>query len=199
MNTLAETAPSSAAADRSRTHFDVRPIPCRQKHALIFQRWGGLAPGEHFVLVNDHDPVPLYYQFAGQFPDAFEWEYLVAGPDEFHVKITRLKATPEPVRRPDLPPWPPRGNQVAAVSPKPEPAVNAGEPNACEVDARGLEPPEPMLRILSALEALASGGVLRARTDRRPIHLLPELEARGVRHESEEQPDGSWSTTLRRG
>ena len=199
MNTLAETAPSSAAADRSRTHFDVRPIPCRQKHALIFQRWGVLAPGDHFVLVNDHDPVPLYYQFAGQFPDAFEWEYLVAGPDEFHVKITRLKATPEPVRRPDLPPWPPRGNQVAAVSPKPEPAVNAGEPNACEVDARGLEPPEPMLRILSALEALASGGVLRARTDRRPIHLLPELEARGVRHESEEQPDGSWSTTLRRG
>lgn len=201
MNTLAETAPSSAAADRSRTHFDVRPISCRQKHALIFQRWAVLAPGEHFVLVNDHDPVPLYYQFAGQFPDAFEWEYLVAGPDEFHVKITRLKATPEPVRRPDLPPWPPRGNQVAAAaaSPNSEPAVNAGEPNACEVDARGLEPPEPMLRILSALEALASGGVLRARTDRRPIHLLPELEARGVRPESEEQSDGSWITTLRRG
>lgn len=196
MNTLAETAPSSAAADRSRTHFDVRPIPCRQKHALIFQRWGVLAPGEHFVLVNDHDPVPLYYQFAGQFPDAFEWEYLVAGPDEFHVKITRLKATPEPVRRPDLPPWPPRGNQVAATaaSPNSEPAVNAAE-----VDARGLEPPEPMLRILSALDTLASGGVLRARTDRRPIHLLPELEARGVRHESEEQSDGSWITTLRRG
>jgi uncharacterized protein (DUF2249 family) len=56
-----------------------------------------------------------------------------------------------------------------------------------------------MLRILSALEALASGGVLRARTDRRPIHLLPELEARGVRPESEEQSDGSWITTLRRG
>jgi Uncharacterized conserved protein len=186
MKTQTESSAASADSNGNRTYFDVRPISCRQKHAMIFQRWAALAPGEHFVLVNDHDPVPLYYQFAGQFPDAFTWEYLLAGPDEFHVRITRLKATPEPVRRPDLPPWPPRGNQVAGAGP-------------LEVDARGLEPPEPMMRILAALETLPAGGVLRARTDRRPIHLLPELEARGMRHESAEQADGSWITTLRRG
>lgn len=186
----APTPPPAAPADRSRTHFDVRSISCRQKHALIFQRWSVLEPGEFFVLVNDHDPVPLYYQFAGQFPDAFTWEYLLAGPDEFHVKITRLKATPAPARRPDLPPWPPLGNQAAAA---PTPAGLAAE-----VDARGLEPPEPMLRILAALESLPAGATLRARTDRRPLHLLPELDTRGVQHESAEQPDGSWITTLRR-
>src|SRR5690554_3374439 len=102
MNTTTDHSSSpDSAIDLGRAHFDVRPISCRQKHALIFQRWAALAPGEHFVLINDHDPVPLYYQFAGQFPDAFAWEYLLAGPDEFHVKITRLKATPETVRRPD--------------------------------------------------------------------------------------------------
>lgn len=201
MNAETENSSGPAAADRSRTHFDVRPISCRQKHAMILQRWAELPPGEHFVLVNDHDPVPLYYQFAGQFPDAFEWEYLVAGPDEFHVRIKRLKPTPEPVRRPGVPQWPPRGNGVAVTpaSPNADPAANGGAANTPELDARGLEPPEPMLRILSALGALAAGGVLRARTDRRPIHLLPELEARGVRQESEEQSDGSWITTLRRG
>lgn len=173
------------------TRLDVRPIPCRQKHALIFQRWGELPVGEHFVLVNDHDPVPLYYQFAGQFPDAFAWEYLVAGPEEFQVKITRLKASSP--QAPKLPPWPPRGN-VAPVA-APAPAVT---PDSSEVDARGLEPPEPMLRILNALEHLAPGGTLRARTDRRPLHLLPELDARGVRHASEECADGTWITTLQR-
>jgi len=36
--------------------------------------------------------VPLYYQFAAQWPQAFTSEHLVKGPDEFRVKITKLKA-----------------------------------------------------------------------------------------------------------
>jgi len=171
------------------TQLDVRPVPCRQKHALIFQRWSELPVGASFVLVNDHDPVPLYYQFAGQFPGAFAWEYLVAGPDEFQVKITRLAATSTTPAAPRLPAWPPAGNRAAAASP-----VSIFP----EVDARGLEPPEPMVRILTALEQLPAGGTLRARTDRRPLHLLPELDSRGVRHVSEELADGSWITTLHR-
>lgn len=87
------------------THFDVRRIPCRAKHAQIFQRWSELPVGGHFVLINDHDPVPLYYQFQGLFAGAFGWEYLVDGPAEFHVKITRLAPSafatpPPPPRRP---------------------------------------------------------------------------------------------------
>jgi uncharacterized protein (DUF2249 family) len=37
--------------------------------------------------------VPLRYQFAAQWPEAFTWEHLVKGPDEFRVKITKLKET----------------------------------------------------------------------------------------------------------
>lgn len=73
--------------------MDVRPIPCSIKHGLIIQTWLDLPVGDHFILLNDHDPVPLYYQFSAQWPGAFSWEHLVKGPDEFHVKITKLKAT----------------------------------------------------------------------------------------------------------
>jgi uncharacterized protein (DUF2249 family) len=162
------------------THFDVRVIPCRQKHAMIFQRWSVLPVGEHFVLINDHDPVPLYYQFAVQFPGAFTWEYLLAGPDEYRVKITRVAASPA------APAFPPPHVQKTLA------------PVSGMLDVRGLEPPAPMVHILNTVATLSPGVTLRAHTDRRPLHLLPELDARGVRHASEEQPDGSWITTLQR-
>jgi len=75
--------------------MDVRPIPCSVKHGLIIRTWLDLPVGDYFILLNDHDPVPLYYQFSAQWPGAFTWEHLVKGPDEFRVKITRLKATQE--------------------------------------------------------------------------------------------------------
>lgn len=67
-----------------------------------------------------------------------------------------------------------------------------------EVDARGLEPPQPMVKILEALTTLPKGAALRARTDRRPVHLYPILESRGFRGKSEEQSDGSFITNIRR-
>lgn len=72
--------------------MDVRPIPCSVKHGLIIKQWLELPVGDHFILLNDHDPVPLRYQFAAQWPEAFTWEHLVKGPTEFRVKITKLKA-----------------------------------------------------------------------------------------------------------
>jgi uncharacterized protein (DUF2249 family) len=76
--------------------MDVRPIPCSIKHGLIIRTWLDLPVGDHFVLLNDHDPVPLRYQFAAQWPDTFTWEHLVKGPDEFRVKITKLKELEQP-------------------------------------------------------------------------------------------------------
>lgn len=73
--------------------MDVRPIPCSIKHGLIIKKWLDLSLGDYFILLNDHDPVPLYYQFAAQWPGAFTWEHLVKGPEEFRVKINKVKAT----------------------------------------------------------------------------------------------------------
>lgn len=66
-----------------------------------------------------------------------------------------------------------------------------------ELDARGLEPPQPMVRILETLATLPAGAVLRARTDRRPLHLLAHLADRGWQCESTEETDGSCVTHIR--
>jgi TusA-related sulfurtransferase len=66
-----------------------------------------------------------------------------------------------------------------------------------QVDARGLEPPQPLVRILEALAALEADAELQARTDRRPLHLFPQLEQRGFRAECSEQADGGFLTVIR--
>lgn len=69
--------------------LDVRTISPPQRHPRIFSTFDALATGEHFVLVNDHDPKPLYYQFLHERPDAFDWRYLEQGPATWRVQITR--------------------------------------------------------------------------------------------------------------
>jgi uncharacterized protein (DUF2249 family) len=70
--------------------LDVRPIPCSTKHGLIIRTWFNLPLGDFFVLLNDHDPVPLRYQFEAEFGRAFTWEYLERGPQDFRVKISKV-------------------------------------------------------------------------------------------------------------
>ena len=69
--------------------LDVRALPPRDKHPTIFRTFDALASGHAMVLVNDHDPRPLRYQFAAERPDAFEWTYLEEGPDVWRVRIGR--------------------------------------------------------------------------------------------------------------
>ena len=71
------------------TVLDIRPIPPAQRHPLIFDLFNGLAVGESFVLVNDHNPKPLYYQFQAELTDQFSWEYLEEGPESWRVRIGR--------------------------------------------------------------------------------------------------------------
>jgi hypothetical protein len=83
-----------------------------------------------------------------------------------------------------------------------ETPVNADHPsraaNVIEVDARGLEPPLPLVRILEATADLPPGVTVRARTDRRPMHLYAHLEARGLIAETFPESDGSFLTHIRR-
>jgi len=75
--------------------MDVRPIPCSIKHGLILRTWYGLPVGEYFILLNDHDPVPLRYQFEAEFGNAVTWEYLERGPTDFRVKISKIADLPK--------------------------------------------------------------------------------------------------------
>lgn len=69
--------------------LDVRSIPPRERHPLIFEKLGGLKPEESMELTNDHDPKPLYYQIMAEMPGQFDWEYLEAGPEVWRVRIIR--------------------------------------------------------------------------------------------------------------
>ncbi len=71
-------------------NLDVRQIPPPQKHPTIFQTFDNLAPGQSFILINDHDPRPLYYQFAHEREGLFSWEYLEKGPELWRVQIGRV-------------------------------------------------------------------------------------------------------------
>ncbi|HEX4813565.1 MAG TPA: DUF2249 domain-containing protein [Nonomuraea sp.] len=69
--------------------LDVRRLAPSQRHEQIFAAFGELATGTAFVLVNDHDPKPLYYQFAAEHPGDFTWDYIESGPAIWKVRIGR--------------------------------------------------------------------------------------------------------------
>jgi hemerythrin-like domain-containing protein/uncharacterized protein (DUF2249 family) len=71
---------------------DARVVPVPQKHPTIFRAFDGLAVGDTMLLINDHDPKPLYYTFAAERTGEFEWRYLEAGPEVWQVAIRRVAA-----------------------------------------------------------------------------------------------------------
>ncbi|WP_041853829.1 DUF2249 domain-containing protein [Thermobacillus composti] len=42
--------------------------PPHLKHRVIFETFGKLAPSEAMLLINNHDPVPLRFQFEAMYP-----------------------------------------------------------------------------------------------------------------------------------
>jgi uncharacterized protein (DUF2249 family) len=81
---------TEAAKASAPTEIDVRQLVPAQRHAKIFQLVEALTPGASFVLVNDHDPKPLYYQLEAEHPKQFSWTYLQSGPVVWRVEIGKL-------------------------------------------------------------------------------------------------------------
>lgn len=61
--------------------------PPHMKHKVIFETFDQLKPGEAMLLINDHNPIPLRFQFESMHPNGYTWEYLEEGPEIFKVKI----------------------------------------------------------------------------------------------------------------
>jgi uncharacterized protein (DUF2249 family) len=78
-----------ASDDRPVKELDVRSLVPAQRHETIFERIDRLAFGASFVLINDHDPKPLYYQLEAEYPKQFSWAYLEKGPAVWRVEIGR--------------------------------------------------------------------------------------------------------------
>ena len=87
--------PGGREADRD---LDVRDLAPAQRHESIFVAYQALAPGAGFVLVNDHDPKPLRYQFEAEHSGEFTWDSREAGPEVWRVRIGRRPWTAAPQR-----------------------------------------------------------------------------------------------------
>lgn len=163
--------------------MDVRPEirRGREPFGLIMQAIGRLKPGQDLKLVAPFRPLPLISMLAGQ---GFAHEAKELPNGDWEVSFTR--ETHQAVA------------PAAAAPTAPGAASGQRSTEEVEVDTRGLEPPEPMVKILEALAVLPEGTSLRAFTDRRPMHLYPELEQRGFVARTEPRADGSFVTYVTR-
>ncbi len=155
----------------------------REPFGKIMQAVASLGEGDDLLLVAPFEPAPLFNVLAAQ---GFRHESTPLESGDYEVRFTRGPATEEPA-----PPGSP------SLSPADPGRACSGTP-VLEMDARGLEPPQPLVKILEAVETLPPGARLRALTDRRPMHLYAQLEERGFVGETEEQSDGSFVTHIER-
>jgi|GEM_PF-761679 len=85
VETLRIVAPAPDAVQAG--DLDVRGLPREERHAKIFGAFGELAPGESFVLVNDHDPLPLRAKLEAVHLGELGWEYLASGPSVWRIQV----------------------------------------------------------------------------------------------------------------
>ncbi|MCC6904430.1 MAG: DUF2249 domain-containing protein [Anaerolineae bacterium] len=72
--------------------IDAQSLDASIRHKTIFDCFDALAVGDSLILVNTHNPLPLYHQFGLTRTGQFEWTYLVPGPDEWRIRISRIAA-----------------------------------------------------------------------------------------------------------
>lgn len=71
--------------------FDIRPYPPAERHDMFYKAFADIKVGEAFEFINDHDPLPLYYQMEAESKDPFKWEYLEEGPEVWKVRVVKVK------------------------------------------------------------------------------------------------------------
>lgn len=133
---------------------DVRPIlkAGGEPFAEIMTAVARLAPGQPLRLFATFKPVPLFAVMAGK---GFDHEEHDVGGGDWEVLFTPKAAQAE----------------KAPAAPKSARAT---------LDTRGLEPPEPMVRVLAVVRSMAPGSTLEVFTEREPVFLYQELAARGI-------------------
>ena len=149
-----------------RVHLDVREDIRRgqEPFARIMAAVKALGPDQVLVLRAPFEPIPLY-DVLGKRGLAHWTEQRAA--DDWSV-------------------WFYRGGALVT-----EPAREAPPTSGRRVlDVRGLEPPQPMVRVLEEIERLGPGARLEVHHDRRPLFLYPQLDDRGFRHETDEPEPG---------
>ena len=136
---------------------------------MIMSAINELKPGEGLRLLATFKPVPLFHVLGSK---GFTYEAKEIGGGDWEVLFS-------PGEQPQA-----KGSVKSAGDDREWPAP------VRHLDNRELDPPEPMVRILAAVEEMAAGEVLSALLCREPIFLFPELAKRGHRWRGGFEPDG---------
>ena len=161
----------SALLKQGTTLLDVRPILERggEPFGVIMEGLAKLAPGQGLAVRATFEPKPLYAVLAVK---GYGHQTRRLAEEDWLVEFL------------------PQAAGAKAAAPAQEPARVPAFAVAEELDVRGLEPPEPMMRILGRCRTLGPGDVLKVVHDHRPELLYPRLDAEGLLHRTEETPDG---------
>ncbi len=148
------------------------------------------------VLKRGGEPLPDILEFVQSVPEGEAWRLIATFEP---IPLLRLMETRGFGSRATMLPggdWevvfsPGTARQQKAPAAKGD-SVPQGPPHppATSLDNSGLLPPEPMVRVLEALNTLADNDVLEVLNDRLPVFLLPELAERGYAVASEDLEDG---------
>jgi uncharacterized protein (DUF2249 family) len=181
---------NAVTAGAPETLIDVRPMPPRERHPTIFSTWEGLVEGGSILLINDHDPLPLYYQFAAEWPGGFHWEYLDQGPEVWRVRIRRGRFA-DPGFRPDP-------GARGSCRPRVEP-IRFVEPSVLDVGPLLAAGQTPCGAIDQAVSRLIPGQPLVVLVPFEPVPLYAKMANCGFDHAASQLPDGTWRVEFRPG
>jgi uncharacterized protein (DUF2249 family) len=170
-----------AAMKANEVIVDVSAVIPRERHPKVFNTWHSLAEGTAMLLVNDHDPVSLYYLFAAEYRGGFRWEYLERGPKTWRVRISKGQFAD--------PGYAPR-QRVAPV--EQESAARAVEPLVLDVRPIVAQGGSPCTTIDDAVASLRPGQTFVLLVPFEPAPLFGKLGAKGLKGRSELQADGSY-------
>jgi uncharacterized protein (DUF2249 family) len=146
-----------------------------------------LKPGEVLRLRATFDPVPLYHVMGKQ---GYEHWTEQLGEDDWRVWFHRPDAVAAPAEAP--------AHTESAPTAASGSLADAPEEEIVILDVRGMDPPEPMMLTIAALETLPAGKTLLQINVRVPQFLLPRLEEMGFKYEVREQKDGPVRVFIRR-
>jgi len=170
------------------TVVDVRPLAPREKHPTIFGVWNQLPEGGAMILINDHDPVPLYYQFACEHSGAFKWEYLESGPEVWRVRISKGKFSD-----PGFVPSSSHGRGCSHTAP-----VTFAEPIVVDTRPIFAKGETPCQVIDEAVEKTIPGQSFILLVPFEPAPLYAKLSKQGFSHTTTRLEDGTFKVEFKR-
>lgn len=175
---LEATVPPWVGSATVVAEVDARPLQQQgvEPFSAIMEAARKVEQGQVLRLRNTFEPLPLY-DVLGQ--RGFDyWAHQVAE-DDWEILFFHSGQISRRAKQP----------RSAPASPSRE--TEWESPTATiTIDVSELVPPEPMIRILEALEELPDGGSLLVHHVRRPMHLYPRLDELGYVHQTRDLAPG---------